>query len=67
MPSQEKSKPQEEVSTIRLTIRLLVTSTSTWTAKLLGLTAPRVSDKKSTVVTEEDVLDLLLGSLVDIC
>ncbi len=49
----------------RLTVRLLVTCTGTWTAKLLGLAATRISNEQSTVVAKEDVLDLLLGSLVD--
>jgi len=43
-----------------LTVRLLVAGTSTWTAKLLGLAATRISHKKGTVVAEKDVLDLLL-------
>lgn len=36
------------------------------TAKLLGLTAPRVNDKKGSIVANKDVLDLLFALLVDI-
>lgn len=48
-----------------LTVRLLVTGTSTRTAKLLGLAAARVSDQERAVVSEEDVLDLPLARLID--
>ena len=48
-----------------LTVRLLVACTRTRPAKLLGLAATRVRNKKSAVVRKKDVLDLLLGGLVD--
>ena len=48
-----------------LTVRLLVASTRARPAKLLGLAATRVRDEEGAVVGEEDVLDLLLGGLVD--
>jgi len=58
-------KEEERKRRIHLTVRLLVTSTSAWTSELFGLTATRISDKKSTVIRDEDVLDLLLGSLIN--
>ena len=49
-----------------LTVGLLEPGASTTTTELLGLTAPRIGDEESTVVPYEDVLDLLLGLLVDV-
>jgi len=40
--------------------------TSTTTTKFLGLAAPRISDKQGTVIPDENVLDLLLGLLIDV-
>ncbi|CAL5385889.1 unnamed protein product [Camellia sinensis] len=41
-------------------------STSTATTKLLGLAAPRIGDEESTIVPNENVLDLLLRLLINI-
>jgi hypothetical protein len=43
----------------------LETSTSTGTTELLGLTTTRISNEKSTIVLNEDFLDLLLGSFIN--
>ena len=51
----------------RLTVRLLVASAGSATSELLGLAAARVSNEQGLVVGLEDVLDLLLGSLIDVC
>jgi len=50
-----------------LTVRLLVASTGTWTAELLGLAATRIADQQGSVVLNQNVLDLLLGGLIDVC
>lgn len=49
-----------------LTIRFLEPCTSTTTTELLWLAAPRISDKQGTIVANEDVLNLLLGLLIDV-
>lgn len=49
-----------------LTVRLLVASASSWTAKLLGLAAARISNQQSSVILDQDVLYFLLGRLVHI-
>lgn len=49
----------------RLTVRLLVTGTSTGTTKLLGLRSSGVSDKKGSVVRNESLLQLVLGLLIN--
>jgi hypothetical protein len=49
-----------------LTVRLLVTCAGGGTAELLGLAAARVGDHQGAVVAEQDVLDLLLGGLIDV-
>lgn len=49
---------------IRLTVRLLVTSTGTRAAKLLGLASAGVSDQQRAVILDQDILDLALGGLV---
>lgn len=48
-----------------LTVRFLVTSTGTWTTKLLGLSTSVISDKKGSVELDESLLELVLGVLVD--
>ncbi len=48
-----------------LTVRLLVARAGTGTTELLGLTATGVDGEEVAVVGGEDVLHLLLGSLID--
>jgi hypothetical protein len=43
----------------------LVTCAGTRTSKLLGFTATRIGNKKSTVILNKGFLDLLLGSFID--
>jgi len=62
---QEREDAPKKESTIRLTVRLLVAGTGAWTSELFGLAATGVSDEEGAVVRDEDVLDLLLGGLVD--
>jgi len=50
----------------RLTVRLLKASAGAGTTELLGLAATGVRHQEGTVVGEQDVLDLLLGGLVDV-
>lgn len=47
-----------------LSVGLLVASTSARTSKLLGLAAAGVSYQQGPVVLDEDIFDLLLGSLI---
>ena len=49
-----------------LTVGLLEPGASTATTELLGLTAPGIGDEEGAVVSDEDILDLLLGLLVDV-
>ena len=49
-----------------LTVRFLVSGSGAGTAELLGLVPAGIGDEKRTVVAEQDVLDLLLGGLIDI-
>ena len=49
-----------------LTVGLLEPSTSTATTELLGLAAPGIGDEEGAIVPDEDVLDLLLGLLIDV-
>lgn len=51
----------------RLTVRLLVASTSSWTTKLLRFASSWITDEQRPVVLDEDVLQLVLGGFVDIC
>ena len=48
-----------------LTVRLLVTCTSTGTTELLRLAAARISDKEGSIVGDKLLLDLSLGGLVN--
>ena len=50
----------------RLTVRLLVTGTGTWTTELLWLAASVVGNEKSTVVCNESLLQLVLAVLIDV-
>ena len=50
----------------RSTVRLLEPGAGSTTTELLGLAAPGVGDEEGAVVAGEDVLDLLLGGLVDV-
>jgi len=50
----------------RSTVRLLEPGAGTATTELLGLAAPGVGDEEGAVVAAEDVLDLLLGGLIDV-
>lgn len=54
-----------KASSPSLTVRLLVTGTSTWTTKLLGLAAARIGDKEGSIKVDQNVADFLLGSFVD--
>jgi hypothetical protein len=54
------------VQTEGLTIRLLVAGTGARTSELLGLASTRISNQKSAVILDKDILDLTLGSLIDI-
>jgi len=56
---------QQEKKITNLTVRLLETGTSTGTTKLLGFTTTRISNEESTVILNEDFLDLLLGGLIN--
>lgn len=49
-----------------LTVGFLVAGSGTWTAELFGLSSARVGDEESSVVVQQGVLDLLLGSLIDV-
>lgn len=49
-----------------LPVGLLESGAGAATSELLGLTAAGICDKESAVVPDEDVLDLLLGLLVDV-
>ena len=51
----------------RLTVRLLVTSAGTGATELLGLATTRVGDQEGSIILDEDLLDLSLGSLINIC
>lgn len=50
----------------RLTVRLLVTGTGTWTTKLLWLATSVVGNEQSTVVSDESLLQLVLAVLIDV-
>jgi hypothetical protein len=50
----------------RLTVRLLVPGTRTWTTELLGLAPPVVGNEQCAVVLDESLLELVLRVLVDV-
>lgn len=54
------------VGFLRLTVRFLVTSTSTWTTELLGLGPSGIGNKECAVVLEESLLELVLGVLIHV-
>jgi len=49
-----------------LTVGLLVSGSGAGTSELLGLVPPGIGDEERAVVADQDVLDLLLGGLVDV-
>ena len=49
----------------RSSVGFLETRTGTWTTELLGLALSRIGDEQTSVVLDQDILDLLLGGLVD--
>jgi hypothetical protein len=49
-----------------LTGKSVLPGTGTSTTELLGLAATRISDEEGTVVLEEDLLNLVLGGLIDV-
>ena len=56
----------ETKQTIFLTVTLLETGTSTTPTKLLRLAPPRIRHKESPIVTDKDILHLLLRLLVHV-
>jgi hypothetical protein len=61
----KKDNKTKSVGFPRLTVRFLVTSTSTWTTELLGLGPSGIGDEKCAVVLDESLLELVLGVLVN--
>lgn len=51
---------------MRLTVRLLVTSTSSGSTELLGFAASRIGDEQSSVVLDEHVFDFLFTRFVNV-
>ena len=51
----------------RLTVRLLVAGSGAGASELLGLASAGVGHEEGAVVGDQDVLDLSLGSLINIC
>lgn len=49
------------------TVGLLEAGSGTWTAELLGLAAARVRNQQGAIVLQQDLLDLVLGRLIDVC
>ena len=49
-----------------LTVRLLVSGTGTGSTELLGLTTTRISNEQASVILNKQILDLLLGGLIDV-
>jgi len=52
---------------LTLPVGLLVAGAGAGTTELLGLAATGVGDEEGAVVAQEEVLDLDLGRLVDVC
>lgn len=50
-----------------LTVRLLVARTSTRSSKFLGFTTARICNQQSPIVLDQNILDLFLGSFINIC
>ena len=53
--------------TANLTVRLLGARSGTGTTSLLGLSATGISNNQGAVIRKEQVLDLPLGGLIDVC
>jgi len=51
---------------LKSTVGFLEPGAGTATTELLGLAAARIGNEECTVVPDEDVLDLLLGLLIDV-
>ena len=49
-----------------LSVRFLVSSSGTWTSELLWLASSRVGNDQRSVITNEGISDLLLGSLINV-
>merc|ERR1719198_1345877 len=64
-PNQAKAQTQQLSQRPRLTVGLLEASAGAATTELLRLDTPGVSDDEAAVVRGQDVLDLLLGGLID--
>lgn len=52
---------------MNLSVRLLVAGTGSGTTELLGLASSGIGDQQGSIVVDEDVLQLLLGGLVNVC
>lgn len=63
--NEEIKNKTESVDFLRLTVRFLVTGTSTWTTELLGLGPSGIGDEECAVVLKESLLELVLGVLVN--
>ena len=50
----------------KLTVRFLVTSSGSGSTKLLGLVPAGIGNKEGSVELDKDVLDLLLGLLINV-
>ncbi len=48
-----------------LSVRLLISGSGTWTTELLGLASSGVSDNQGSVVSDQDISDLLLRGLIN--
>ena len=49
-----------------LTVGLLVSGSGAGSSELLGLVSPGIGDEQRSVVTDQDILDLLLRRLIDV-
>lgn len=63
--NEKKNNKTKSCSFLRLTVRFLVTSTSTWTTELLGLGPSGIGNEECAVVLDESLLELVLGVLVN--
>lgn len=57
---------EKREKTHRLTVGLLESGTGRRSSELLGLAATGVGNEQSTVIGEENVLNFLLGGLIDV-
>ncbi len=60
-------RPETQDPSTLSTIGLLETSASSVSSELLGLGTARIRNKEGSVVCEQDLLDLILGSLINVC